>query len=300
MRGAPLADEPVSQPPQERVRWDAHARWRLTTLLRANILHLVNQFPDMTKKRGISSQLRAINVARPADLIIRQIRNLIADGVLCAGDRLPAERELAATFGVGRGYVREALRTLEFYGVLQTFPQSGTVVASLGGAALQRLISNVLALDRDDIEALTETRVVLEMSAAQLAAQRASPAAVASIRAALDAFRDKVALGEHGVEEDHLFHLAIANATRNPIMASVIGLITPDIIRINKNASVCEGNRASAAVSEHEAIFDAIAAPDVEAAVRAMSEHMRMTRRQYERLNAAGPPARVSKRGATA
>ena len=142
----------------------------------------------MPKPSAVISQLSPIQLDKPADLIMRQIRNLLANGALKAGDRLPPERELASQFGVGRGHVREALRKLEFYGVLQTFPQSGTIVASLGAGALERLISNLLDLDRDDIKALTETRGILEMHSAQLAAQRASKAAIADIKAALDAF----------------------------------------------------------------------------------------------------------------
>jgi len=231
----------------------------------------------------IIAQLSAIEVTKPADLILRQIRNLISGGALKAGDRLPSERELAQRFGVGRGHVREALRKLEFYGVLQTFPQSGTTVASLGVAALERLISNLLDLDRDDVKALTETRVILEMHAAQLAAQRATKAAIAALKSALEAFRGEVEAGRTGVEEDLLFHLEIARAAQNPIMVSLIGLITPDIIRLNKESRACESGRAAVALKEHEKLFAAIAAHDVDAAMQAMEEHMRMTREQYDR-----------------
>jgi GntR family transcriptional regulator, transcriptional repressor for pyruvate dehydrogenase complex len=235
---------------------------------------------------SLKGQLTAIRVAKPADLIIRQIRNLIADGTLKPGDRLPSERELAQQFAIGRGYVREALRKLEFYGVLQTFPQSGTEVASLGRAALEQLISNLLALDRDDLRALTETRNVLEMSAAQLAAERATPSGIANVRAALDAYKAEIDAGRPGIEEDHLFHLSIANAAQNPIMASLIGLITPDVIRLNHAARACEGGRAQQALLEHEQLFEAIARHDVAAAVQAMGEHMRMTRQQYAGVEA--------------
>jgi GntR family transcriptional regulator, transcriptional repressor for pyruvate dehydrogenase complex len=238
------------------------------------------------KAPPVVSQLTAIEVPKPADLIMRQIRNLISDGTLKAGDRLPAERVLAARFGVGRGYVREALRKLEFHGVLQTFPQSGTTVASLGVAALERLISNLLDLDRDDVKALTETRVILEMHAAQLAAQRATKPAIAALRLALEMFRAEVAAGRTGVEEDLVFHIEIARASQNPIMVSLIGLITPDIIRLNKDSRACESGRAQVALQEHEKLFGAIAAHDVDAAMRAMAEHMQMTTQQYDR-NAA-------------
>jgi GntR family transcriptional repressor for pyruvate dehydrogenase complex len=237
----------------------------------------------VTISSPIIAQLSAIEVRKPADLIMRQIKNLISDGVLKAGDRLPPERELAERFCIGRGHVREALRKLEFYGVLQTFPQSGTTVASLGVAALERLISNLLDLNRDDVKALTETRVILEMHAAQLAAQRATKPAIASLRAALESFRAEVEAGRTGVEEDLLFHLEIVRAAQNPIMVSLIGLITPDIIRLNKESRSCEAGRAKIALKEHERLFAAIAARDVDAAMRAMAEHLRMTREQYDR-----------------
>jgi GntR family transcriptional regulator, transcriptional repressor for pyruvate dehydrogenase complex len=233
--------------------------------------------------RPVISQLSAIEVQKPADLIMRQIRDLISNGTLKSGDRLPAERVLAERFGIGRGHVREALRKLEFHGVLHTFPQSGTTVATLGVAALERLISNLLDLDRDDVKALTETRVILEMHAAQLAAQRASKSAIAAIKTALELFRREVEAGRMGIDEDLVFHLEIARASQNPIMVSLIGLITPDIIRLNKDSRSCEAGRARVALQEHEKLLAAIAKHDVDAAMRAMADHMRMTKQQYER-----------------
>ena len=236
----------------------------------------------MPTRPGLIAQLSPIQLEKPADLIIRQIRQLLASGALKAGDRLPPERELASQFGVGRGHVREALRKLEFYGILQTFPQSGTIVASLGVNALERLISNLLDLDRDDIKALTETRGILEMHSAQLAAQRASKAGIAEIKDALDAFRVEVEAGRPAVEEDLLFHLAIANSGQNPVITSLIGLMTPDIIRLHKVSRVCEAGRARLALQEHVKIFNAIAAHDARAATRAMSEHVRLIKQQFD------------------
>jgi GntR family transcriptional regulator, transcriptional repressor for pyruvate dehydrogenase complex len=236
----------------------------------------------MSKSRPIIAQLSVIEVPKPADLIMRQIRNLISNGTLKAGDRLPSERELADRFAIGRGYVREALRKLEFHGVLQTFPQRGTTVASLGVAALERLISNLLELDRDDVKALTETRAILEMHAAQLAAERATRTSIAAIKNALNLLRTEIEAGRLGVEEDLVFHLEIARASQNSILVSLISLITPDIIRINKTSRSCESGRALIALQEHEIIYAAIAAHDVDAAMRAMAAHLQMTKQQYE------------------
>jgi GntR family transcriptional regulator, transcriptional repressor for pyruvate dehydrogenase complex len=238
---------------------------------------------QVLKSRPVISQLSVIEVHKPAELIMRQIRNLISNGTLKAGDRLPSERELAERFRVGRGHVREALRKLEFHGVLQTFPQSGTTVASLGVAALERLISNLLELDRDDITALTETRVILEVHTAKLAAVRATDASIADIQAALDSSRLVIDAGGTGVEEDLLFHMAVSKAARNPILGSLIGLIAPDVIRINKGTGVCEEGRARIALAEHEAVFAAIVARDPREAELAMLAHMKMTLEQFSK-----------------
>ncbi len=237
----------------------------------------------MPRAAPIAAQLRPVRLQKPADLIIRQIRDLLSSGALKAGDRLPPERELAGQFGVGRGHVREALRKLEFYGILQTFPQSGTVVASLGAGALDRLICNLLDLDRDDIKALTETRGILEIHSAQLAAQRATKAEISDIRGALEAFRAEVDAGRPAVEEDLLFHLAIARSAHNPVLSSLIGLMTPDIIRLHKATRVCESGRASSALQEHIKVFAAIAAHDAKAATVAMSEHVRLIKKQFDK-----------------
>lgn len=231
----------------------------------------------------ILAALSAIEVTRPADLILRQLRDLIASGALKPGDRLPAERELARQFGIGRSHVRDALRRLEFYGILQTLPQSGTVVARLGVASLESLIGNVLALDRDDINALSETRMVLEVETARRAADRADGADRAAIRAAQEAFRARALAGDPALQEDLALHLSIARAAHNAVLASLVGLITPDILRLGGEHQTCSSARLPEVVREHERVVQAIEARDPDAAAQAMAEHARMTHGQHRR-----------------
>lgn len=224
-----------------------------------------------------------IAVARPADLIIRRIRELISTGVLQPGDRLPPERTLAERFGVGRGHVREALKRLEFYGILTTRPQSGTIVANLGVRALERLIANVLDLDKDDFDSLMETRGVLEVHSAARAAAHASDDEVREIGRALGEFRGKVERGGNGLEEDLMFHLRVAEAARSPVLRSLISLITPDVIAKSTARDTCRDGRHLEALREHEAIFEAIKARDAGRAGAAMAEHVRNARRAASR-----------------
>jgi GntR family transcriptional repressor for pyruvate dehydrogenase complex len=235
-----------------------------------------------TSRADVLASLSVIDVARPADLILKQLNQLIATGALEPGDRMPAERDLAQQFGVGRSHVREALRRLEFYGILTTHPQSGTYVARLGVAALTNLIGNVLALDRDDIAALLETRVVLEVETARLAAERAVRADLDAIAKAQRAFHDRAAAGDPALQEDLTLHLAIAHAAHNAVLASLVGLIAPDVMRHHGENKTCSQARLTLVIGEHQDICDAIIARDVAGAGAAMHRHASMARAQYD------------------
>jgi GntR family transcriptional repressor for pyruvate dehydrogenase complex len=217
-----------------------------------------------------------IEVEKPADLIIKQIRQLISSGRLKPGMRLPSERVLAERFGVGRGHIREALKKLEFYGILKTQPQKGTIVASLGVKALEGLISNILATETRDFESLMEIRALLEVHAARLAAQRADQKEIEEIFSAFEDFRTKVEQGQSGLEEDHLFHLKIAEESKNAVLRSLIGLITPDIITMSRERQSGQAERFQTTLKEHERILEGIRSRDPERAAQAMAEHMDM------------------------
>lgn len=217
-----------------------------------------------------------IEVEKPADLIIKQIRHLISSGRLKPGMRLPSERVLAERFGVGRGHIREALKKLEFYGILKTRPQKGTIVASLGVKALEGLISNILDTETGDFESLMEIRSLLEVHAARLAAQRANEKEIEEIFSAFEDFRKKVEQGQSALEEDHLFHLKIAEESKNAVLRSLIGLITPDIIAMSRERQSGRAERFQTTVKEHGKILEGIRSRDPERAARAMSEHMDM------------------------
>lgn len=202
--------------------------------------------------------LQKIKIEKPVDQIINQIRTLITSGELEPGDRLPPERKLAEHFGVGRGQVRDAIRKLEFYGILKTLPQSGTVVAGIGLTALEGLITDVLRLEPSDFTSLVETRVILEVNAAKLAAERRSPDDIVSLKSALQNYETKIEQGTAGVEEDLLFHLKIAEASKNRALKSLMMIITPDIVKNFIELKVCNSARFRKTVQEHHEIMNHI------------------------------------------
>ena len=216
-----------------------------------------------------------IAVETPVDKIIRQIRSLISSGQLIPGDRLPSERKLAEKLGVGRKYVRDAIAKLEFYGILKTMPQSGTVVAGIGITALEGLITDVLQLEDSDFVDLVETRTLLEIQAAKIAAQRRTTDDIITMKNALNAYEAKVKQGLPAVEEDLLFHLKIAEAGKNTVLKSLMLIITPDIVKNFTTLDVCKDGRFYRSLEEHKIILEHIVNQEPELAAQAMKEHLK-------------------------
>jgi GntR family transcriptional repressor for pyruvate dehydrogenase complex len=219
--------------------------------------------------------LQKITIDKPADIIIRQIKTLISNGDIKPGDKLPPERTLAAHLGVGRSHIRDAIRKLEFYGILHTYPQSGTFVSGIGIVALEELISDVLNLEEHDFKSLVETRVLLEKEGALLAAKRRTADDIISMTNALNAFEKKTLQGLPAVEEDLLFHIKIAEASKNNVLKSLMMIITPDIVNNYLTLKVCSDNSTNKILDEHKKILFYIVNQEPENALNAMENHLR-------------------------
>lgn len=216
-----------------------------------------------------------IRVESPVDKIIKQIRSLITSGQVKSGDRLPPERKLAEKLGVSRGQIRDAIRKLEFYGILKTLPQSGTVVAGMGLTALEGLITDVLLLEKSDFTSLVETRVILETNAARLAAERRSEEDIEEVQKALLSYETKIRNGDNAVEEDLMFHLKIAEASKNAVLKSLMLIITPDIVNNFIQYKVCDEDTELKAFHEHQQILNHIIEQDGDAAAKMMRVHLK-------------------------
>ena len=231
----------------------------------------------MARKKDSLALFRQIEQTKTSDMIIEQIQELVASGRLKPGMRLPSERELAERFGVGRSPVRDALKKLEFYGIVRTESQRGTYVAEIGEKALQGLISSLLRGANHDIASLFETREILEREVVRLAARRATDDDLQAIQEAHRDFEEAIESGSMALEEDHLFHLTIARAAKNAVLASLLGFITPEIIMTNRDRSSRELANQPArhtTLAEHREIVRALLQRDEEHAVAAMARHM--------------------------
>lgn len=223
--------------------------------------------------KDVLNGLKEVVIEKPVDVIIRQIKELLISGQLKPGDKLPPERKLSEKFAVGRTHVREAIQKLEFYGILKTKPQSGTYVAGIGISALEGLISDILKIDAYSFMSLVETRVLLETSAVGLAAERRTEEDIEKLELSLNNYLAKAKQGIKAVDEDLMFHLTIAEVSKNQVLKSLLLIIIPDIITNYSVFKVCD-TITDKALNEHSLLFQQIKKGDAAGAQATMKEHL--------------------------
>ena len=219
-----------------------------------------------------------IELQDPADVIIQQIKELISSGKLKPGDRLPSEQKLEERFGVSRAIIRRALKRLDAYGIVKTIPQSGTYVAGLGVDALAGMFANILELEEKDYESLVATRYALEIYAVELAATDISEKGIQELESVHKDLSQQVKRGVTSLDEDLVFHIKIAEYSKNSVLKALITLLASDVIKLNRELEEHLGRekfleRRVMAVQEHGKILEAIKAREPEKAVQAMKEH---------------------------
>lgn len=207
--------------------------------------------------------------------VINKIRELINYKNIEPNEKLPSERMLSEKFEVSRGMVREAIHKLEFYGLLKSIPQSGTFVANVGPIAMNGIIDDILELNTPDFKDLVETRILLELKTVKLACLRRTEEDLERMESALNAFEEKVSNNENAVQEDLLFHLAIAKASKNSTMNTFMLSITPEIITNFAKYHVCDENQSVRGIQEHKDIFEAIKKQNPSLAKEKMKIHFK-------------------------
>lgn len=215
----------------------------------------------------LSEQLKNKN----NDVVISGIKELISNGELKPGDKLPAERKLSQDFGVGRTQVREALHKLEFYGIIKTLPQSGSILNGLDINTLDGLISDVLHLQEYDFFSLVETRYIIELKTVRFCAERWNDDDMMNLENAHQNFLSHYE-GPDRVSHDFAFHRAIAEASHNPVFKAMLMILIPDIMNEYLKDKICTPN--SAVITEHTELLEAIKKRDADRAEHIMAKHL--------------------------
>src|SRR5712675_1750709 len=210
-----------------------------------------------------------------AATVVAHVRELIDRGALRPGARLPAERDLARQVGVSRPTVRAGLRTLAALGVVRSRRGSGTYIPegppTLGAEGL----SFLAALHKFTVDDVYEARRILEVGAAGLAAERATPDQLATladeVAGLFASLNDRQVFLVHDIN----FHRSLAAASGNPIVASLVEMVAALFYEQRRATAERAVDRdLHAAADAHRRIYQAVRGRDPERARQLMNDHL--------------------------
>ncbi|SFC06743.1 GntR family transcriptional regulator, glc operon transcriptional activator [Marinospirillum celere] len=176
------------------------------------------------------------------DLVADRIEKLIVDGVLKVGQVLPSERRQCERLGISRSALREGLKVLRGRGIIRTEQGRGSYVASLTGPRDETPLMHLFSKHPRTLYDLLEVRAVLEGESARLAAIRGMDADFVIIRKRYEEMLEAHTLGDQLPPEeharlDHAFHLAVCDASHNPVLVHTLQSLT-DLMLSSVFASV--------------------------------------------------------------
>jgi GntR family transcriptional regulator, transcriptional repressor for pyruvate dehydrogenase complex len=233
------------------------------------------------------------------DQVVAFVRDLIESGRLRPGDRLPAERDLATLVGVSRPTVRMGLHALAAMGCVQSRHGSGTYITDGPPLLGSESLSLLAALHGFTREQMYEARRILEVGAAGLAAECATPDQIASLAEEVAGLFSAMDDPQRFLIHDIDFHRRVAAASGNPIIAAVVEMVSALYYeRRRETAAQASDLDLRDAAESHREIYQAIRARNPDAARRAMNEHLTRSSsyQAQERLKAAAAAAATSTR----
>ncbi len=210
--------------------------------------------------------------------IVGQIENRIMSGDLKVGDQLPPERELAEQFQVSRTAVREAVKTLREKGLIEIRVGRGTFVTNGTPVIMRQSLGLLMKFGSNDGFAnLVEVREIMEPEIAALATPRMTDEFVAAMQEAYEVMEKAYDNPDLFIEADLDFHLALAEATQNPLIPALMDSIIDLLREERKRTAQVEGGMRRGQY-HHRKILDAVINHDPQAARQAMKAHLEQVR----------------------
>jgi len=220
----------------------------------------------------ISNSTRASKPdTRSTAALIANIKQLISQGSIELGSKLPPERELAKEFGVNRQTLRQALKVLEIMGVLSQRVGDGTYLSASAEAILKEPIDFLVLLDDLSHYELFETRLIVEPELAARAAERATAEDMAGLRQAIISM-ERSRSNEERLEADIAFHDCVFRASGNRICHLLFKVIHRNVL--TSMGQLSRRVTMDRPLSFHKKIYAAIRERNSEEARKAMQDHI--------------------------
>ncbi|MCK8817013.1 FadR family transcriptional regulator [Natroniella sulfidigena] len=209
--------------------------------------------------------------------IIDQIKQMIYQGQLKKGDKLPSERTLTAELNVSRSSLREAFSALEIIGLIESRHGEGTFIKENTDDNFLKPLSLLFMVEEDVNGDLIELRKMIETSSVELAAWRADQESLNQIKKHVDLMKDSRGDAVDSRRADRGFHYALAKTTGNKLIYKFLNSISGVIDLYLANAMeriVKDENKNEAFIRQHDKIYQAIKLGDKDLAKEAMVEHL--------------------------
>lgn len=209
--------------------------------------------------------------------IVEQIQNLIKEGRLKPGDKLPPERVLAEKLGVSRPPLREAMSALEILGIIESRGGKGNFIKNTFDSTSYAQRVKELEKEESPFD-LLEARKAVETEIAGLAAEKATLEDIKEIEEGLDRMKNVLNDTPRVMEFDREFHIAIAKAAHNSVLFQMMNYLADGLkeslwVNIKEKSWALPGHPQKY-LEEHTKLLEAIKEGDKKAAHRTMYNHL--------------------------
>ena len=222
----------------------------------------------MARKKDVTALFEKKAKLSAVDMVIESIKNILIQKKVVPGDLLPSEQALAESLGVGRGSVREALKILDAFGIVEIIHGDGTYIATSANKKIFDPLIYSLIIANNDSDELIELREMIEIGVISAVIDHASDDDIRTLQAVHDEYE---ALGQRGEADialltacDVKFHRTLAGLTKNHLIENLYNFVI-DIFAPTINGTY--------GLIHHRTIMAAIAKRDKTTAVAAEKEH---------------------------
>lgn len=215
--------------------------------------------------------------------VIEQIKNMIIDGTLKKGDKLPSERELVEHLQVSRTSIREALRALQIIGLVECRQGEGNYIRESFENSLFEPLSMMFMLQKSSPSEIMEIRKIIEVETAALAAQRITDEELQHMKVLLDSINSNNEVDN--VKIDKEFHYKVAKASRNYLIINILNAISSlmdEVIKDARRRILVDEDNKEVLFKQHDDIYKGLKSRNPKKASEAMKKHLDFANEYYK------------------
>lgn len=215
--------------------------------------------------------------------VVEQIKQMIIDGTLKKGDKLPTERELSEQLQVSRASIREAIKSLEVIGLLEARQGAGNYIKESFDQILFEPMSMMFMLESRNPNEIVEIREALELEAVVLAAKNIDENELEEIRLLVEDIKNSED-EEATAVYDKSFHYSIAKASKNVLIVSVLNVISSliDVVIVGSRKKILSEQANKERLNkQHELIYTSLKNGNSDEAYEAMKGHFKLIHDYY-------------------